>query len=89
VIPGTSPNPDERQIALANRRGLAVSQSHFEIVNFGAYEWLDGDPAPRSLYNWTTNPDAMAVRLLVAVLLVAVLLFLTLLCPTAYVACGN
>eukprot|EP00038_Savillea_parva_P011295 m.196480 g.196480 ORF g.196480 m.196480 type:complete len:864 (-) comp19831_c0_seq1:58-2649(-) len=60
IIPGTSPNPDERHIALANRRGLTVSQSHFEIVNFGALMWLDGDVAPRELYNWTTNPDAMA-----------------------------
>lgn len=22
--------------------------------------WLDGDVAPRALYNWTSNPDAMA-----------------------------
>jgi hypothetical protein len=22
--------------------------------------WLDGDVAPRALYNWTTNPDGMA-----------------------------
>ena len=49
IIPGTSPNPDEGQIALANRRGLVVSQSHFEIVNFGAFMWLDGDVAPREL----------------------------------------
>ena len=42
VIPGTSPNPDERHIALANRRGLTTSQSHFEIVDFGAFMWLDG-----------------------------------------------
>ena len=26
----------------------------------GAKEWLDGDVAPRELYNWTTNPDVMA-----------------------------
>ena len=31
IIPGTSPNPDERHIALASRRGLTSSQSHFEI----------------------------------------------------------
>jgi hypothetical protein len=60
IIPGTSPNPDERHIALANRRGLAVSQSHFEVMDFGAFQWLQGNAAPRALYNWTTNPDAMA-----------------------------
>jgi len=60
IIPGTTPNPDERHIALASRRGLTVSQSHFEIVDFGAFMWLDGDVAPRDLYNWTTNPDGMA-----------------------------
>eukprot|EP01045_Picozoa_sp_COSAG04_P034532 COSAG04_NODE_7602_length_1100_cov_1.450549_1_plen_33_part_10 len=32
IIPGTSPNPDEKHIALANRRGLAISQSHFEVM---------------------------------------------------------
>jgi hypothetical protein len=37
-----------------------VSQSHFEIVDFGAFEWLDGDAAPAALYNWTTQPDIMA-----------------------------
>ena len=60
IIPGTSPNPDEPSLALANRRGLTLSQSHFEIVNFGAREWLNEDVAPRGLYNWTTNPDIMA-----------------------------
>lgn len=60
IIPGTSPNPDEKHIALANRRGLVTSQSHFEVMDFGAKEWLDGDVAPRGLYNWTTNPDIMA-----------------------------
>jgi hypothetical protein len=57
---GTTPNPDEPHIALANRRGLVVSQSHFEVVDFGAFQWLDGEVAPRELYNWTTHPDAMA-----------------------------
>lgn len=60
IIPGTSPNPDEKHIALANRRGLVTSQSHFEVMDFGAKEWLDGDVAPRAIYNWTTNPDVMA-----------------------------
>lgn len=32
----------------------------FESQDFGAKEWLDGDVAPRKLYNWTTNPDVMA-----------------------------
>lgn len=60
IIPGTTPNPDEPQIELANNRGLAISQSHFEVMDFGALQWLNGDVAPRSLYNWTTNPDIMA-----------------------------
>ena len=50
IIPGTSPNPDEKHIALANRRGLVTSQSHFEVMNFGAKEWLDGDvPDPGNI----------------------------------------
>eukprot|EP01062_Namystynia_karyoxenos_P065311 TRINITY_DN5879_c0_g1_i1.p1 TRINITY_DN5879_c0_g1~~TRINITY_DN5879_c0_g1_i1.p1 ORF type:complete len:843 (+),score=292.85 TRINITY_DN5879_c0_g1_i1:230-2530(+) len=60
VVPGTSTNPDERHLRLASRRGLAVSQSHFEIAGFGAREWLNGDAAPRPLYNWSTSPDLMA-----------------------------
>ena len=60
VIPGTSTNPDERHIALAARRGLAIHHSHFEVVGFGPYMWLDGDAAPRNTYNWSQHPDLMA-----------------------------
>eukprot|EP00040_Diaphanoeca_grandis_P030556 m.180759 g.180759 ORF g.180759 m.180759 type:complete len:817 (-) comp32035_c1_seq2:48-2498(-) len=60
VIPGTSTNPDESHIALASRRGLAIHQSHFEIVGFAPFMWLDGDAAPRNSYNWTEHPDLMS-----------------------------
>eukprot|EP00039_Didymoeca_costata_P032960 m.40100 g.40100 ORF g.40100 m.40100 type:complete len:827 (+) comp9627_c0_seq1:100-2580(+) len=60
IIPGTSPNPDEKSLKLAFKRGIVVSQSHFEILGFGAREWLDAHPAPRSTYNWTAHPDLLA-----------------------------
>ena len=58
IIPGTSPNPDEPSLTLASRRGLTLSQSHFEIVNFEAREWQKRDVAPRELYNWATIPTS-------------------------------
>ncbi len=39
IVPGTTPYPDEKSLKLANRRGLIISQSHWETVGYNADAW--------------------------------------------------
>eukprot|EP00045_Choanoeca_perplexa_P009898 m.98129 g.98129 ORF g.98129 m.98129 type:complete len:828 (+) comp15071_c0_seq1:52-2535(+) len=58
VLPGTNVFPDNPAYTLANRRGLALSSHHYNILGLspvaqGVTEWFPAD------YNYQARPDAM------------------------------
>eukprot|EP00041_Stephanoeca_diplocostata_P010786 m.172763 g.172763 ORF g.172763 m.172763 type:complete len:569 (-) comp18292_c0_seq6:430-2136(-) len=57
---GTTPYPDERSLAMASRRGVIITASHFEILGFNAFAWSQAfQGAARELWDWTEHPDLM------------------------------
>lgn len=55
-LPGTDPFPDEKSLALASRRGLAITSHHFDLLGTCVHRW----PLPRSDWNYTYDPATMA-----------------------------
>eukprot|EP00039_Didymoeca_costata_P025343 m.13034 g.13034 ORF g.13034 m.13034 type:complete len:885 (+) comp4775_c0_seq1:181-2835(+) len=60
IIMGTTPYPDEKSLALAARRGVILTASHFEILGFNAFAWSRAFGSQSTkLWDWTTHPDVM------------------------------
>jgi hypothetical protein len=54
VLVGTDPYPDEKSIALAAKRGLVVSNHHFNLLGMNIWRWPDGIP-----FSFHTNPQVV------------------------------
>jgi hypothetical protein len=56
VLIGTNPFPDDTATALAARRGLVLSQHHYDYLSQNVFSW----PLPGDDWNWRTNAGTMS-----------------------------
>jgi hypothetical protein len=58
---GTVSYPDETSVAVATRRGLVVTASHFNLLGSNTYRWpLELSALPNQGWDWVKDPQSMA-----------------------------